>query len=323
MKQYHLHSTTSITNTVCLLFSLFVAVSCRKEKSPEPSNQDNNYFIITDNPNDPIDHAIYQFYKSTGIASFYNDSIYKKRVSREGEIPERFTYIKLSLNYTPLGNANIYSKPVSSKTNIPPLLQLMETEVLPKLPSDVIIPSILLIDSFSNQNQRIKNIKIPHGLTSIYGFNTVGIIVEYMEMMNNEERKMYAASILAGISARRLNDLYAARLQKDFFSLSRDVTKNTIPMDIYSGIPWLLLLPPGDEPPPKSIGFLFYPIFDYPFGDYFNMPNEEYDIRAYLTAAFYHTTQEFTDLHPNETLVLQKFNIIRRFAKDAGFRIPD
>ncbi|MGN6419266.1 MAG: hypothetical protein ACTHMC_17340 [Pseudobacter sp.] len=321
MKLYNHHKPATLTLTFYLLVSMLIA-GCRKEKAPEPSNLDKNYFVIEDNPGDPIDHAIYEFYKSTGIATFYNDSIYKKRISREGEIPERFTYIKLTLNYTPLGRPNVYSKPLSSRANIQPLLQLLENETLPKLPADILIPSILLIDSFSD-HQIKKNRQIPHGLTSIYGFNTVGITVEDMEMMDNEERKMYAASILAGISSRRLKDLYAGQLQKDFFSLSRDATKNTIAMDIYSGIPWLLLLPIGEEPLPKSIGLLFYPIFDYPFGDYPNMPREEDDIRAYLTAAFYYTTQEFTDLHPNETLILQKFNIIRRFAKDAGFRIPD
>lgn len=321
MKQNHQHRTATITLTAYLLFCLFVTVSCRKEKAPEPSNQDKNYFVIEDNPGDPIDHAIYEFYKSTGIATFYKDSIYKKRVSRDGEIPERFAYIKLTLNYTPLGKPNVYSKPLSSKANIPPLLQLMETEILPKLPSAVIIPSILLIDSFSNHV--IKNIQIPHGHTSIYGFNTVGINVMDAGMMNNDERKMYAASILAGIAVRRINDLNASPLQKGFLSISREATRNTIPMDIYSGVPWLLLLPPGEEPPPQSIGLLFYPVFDYLFGDYPNMPREEDDVRAFLTAAFYYTTQEFTDLHPDETMVLQKFNIIRRFVKDAGFRIPD
>lgn len=323
MNPYNCQKTATLILSCCLLTGWLFTVGCSKEKAPEPSNEDKNYFVIEDNPSDPVDHAIYEFYKSTGIATFYNDSIYKKRVSREGEVPERFAYIKLTLNYTPFGDPDlvVYSKPLSSRSNIQSLMHLMEAEVILKLPSDIIIPSILLVDSFSDHTY--KNVQIFHGLTSIYGFNTVGITVEDVEMMNNKEKKMYAASILAGIAVRRLNELYAGQLQKDFFSISREATKADIPIDIYSNYPWLLLLSPGMEPAPQDIGFLFYPTFNYPFGDNPMQLREADDLRAFLTAVFCYTPQEFTDLHPNETLVLKKFNIIRDFVKDAGFSIPE
>ncbi len=63
-------------------------------------------------------------------------------------------------------------------------------------------------------------------------------------------------------------------------------TRTIIPVDIYSGYVWLLILAPGMEPSPKDIGFLFYPTFDFPLGDYPNMPLETEDLRAFLTAAF-------------------------------------
>ncbi|RZS75447.1 hypothetical protein [Pseudobacter ginsenosidimutans] len=321
MKLYNRQKPATLILSCCLLTSLLFIVSCRKEKAPEPSNLDKNYFVIEDNPSDPVDHSIYTFYKSTGIATFYTDSIYKKRVSREGEIPERFAYIKLTLNYTPLGNPDVYSELLSSRANIQSLLHLLETDIIPKLPSAAIIPSILLIDSFSDHTY--KNVQIPHGLTSICGFNTVGITVAEVEMMNNEERKMYAASILAGIAVTKINELYAGQLQKEFFSISRAATSATLPVDIYSNYPWFLLLTPGMEPAPLDIGFLFYPTTVFLPGDYPNQPREVDDLRAFLTAAFYYTTAEFTDLHQQETLVLQKFNIIRRFVKDAGFSIPE
>lgn len=321
MKLYKYQKPATLILSCCLLAGLLFTAGCRKEKSPEPSNEDKNYFVIEDNPNDPIDHSIYTFYKKTGIATFYNDSIYKKRVSKEGETPARYSYIKLSLNYSPVGSSNVYSERLTSRSNIQSLLQLMETEMVPKLPSASIIPSIYLLDSFSYN--RVGKIQISHGLTSIYGFNTVGIKVEDVGTMNEEERKMYAASILAGIAVRRITDGYGSELQKEFFSISRTATRTVIPVDIYAGYVWLLILPPGMEPSPKDIGFLFYPTFDFPLGDYPNMPLETEDLRAYLTAVFYYTPQEFTDLHPNETLILKKFGIIRNIAKEAGFKIPD
>ena len=321
MKLYKHQKPATLILSCCLLAGLLFTGSCRKEKSPEPSNADKNYFVIEDNPNDPIDHSIYTFYKSTGIATFYNDSIYKKRVSKEGETPARYTYIKLSLNYSPVGSSNVFSQPLKNRTNIQSLLQLMETELIPKLPSASIIPSFYLLDSFSYNT--IKGIQLSHGVTSIYGFNTVGIKVEDVGTMNNEERKMYTASLLAGIAAKRISELYTPRLQKDFFSISREATRTLIPVDIYSGYVWLLFMAPGMEPVPQDIGFLFYPTFDFPLGDYPNMPLDSEDIRAFLTAVFYYTQQEFTDLHVNETLVLKKFGAIRNITKEAGFKIPE
>lgn len=303
------------------MVSLFLTVSCRKDKSPEPSNFDKNYFVIEDNPNDPTDHAIYSFYKNTGIACFYNDSIYKKRVSREDEIPARYSYIKLSLNYHPFGNSSVSSKLLTSKNNIQPLLTLMEEAVIPKLPSPEIIPSILLLDSFADHE--IMDIQLSHGLSTIYGFNTVGLKVEEVAMMNEEEIKIYAASILAGIAFKKTADLFGSRLQKDFFSISREAARGLIAVDVYSGYPWLFVIPPGSEPIPKNIGFLFYPTYNFPLAAYPNMPREADDIRGFLTAIFRYTEQEFADLHPNETLVQKKFSILRNIVKEAGFKIPD
>lgn len=321
MTQYNYEKSTIHILAFYLLAGVLLT-GCRKEKVLDPSNLDKNYFIIEDNANDPVDHAIYSFYKSTGIATFYNDSIYKKRVSRVGEIPERFTYVKLSLSHTPFGNPEYFhSMSLSSRTHIQSLLQLLEAEVIPKLPSAEIIPSILLIDSFSDHT--IKNIQLPHGLTSIYGFNTVGIKVENMEIMSSEDRKMYAASILAGIAGNKLHERYAVRLQQGFFSISRTATKALLPMDIYSSYPLFLLLPMGSEPPPHDIGLLFYPTFDYEYGDFPMLPRESDDLRAFITAAVYYTSQEFTNLHLNDPLVQQKFQIIKRMLKDAGFRVPE
>lgn len=290
---------------------------------PEPSNLDKNYFVIEDNPNDPIDHAIYEFYKSTGIASFYTDTIYKKKISRENENPARYSYIKLSLDYSPLANLWVYSEPLSSRDNIPALLTLIQEEMLPKLPPIRLFPNILFIDSFTIYP--IMDIQLSHGWSSLHGFNTLGIIVRDVEAMNSGERKMYAASILAGIAEKRINELMATRVQKDFLSITREASKTLFPVDIdiYFGVPLLYVIPPGTEPPAKDFGLLFYPSFNFGGMPLPNMPRETDDIRGFLTAAFYYTNQQFADLHPNETLVLKKFGIMKNFAKEAGFNLPD
>lgn len=307
-----------------LMPGMMLTLSCRKEKAPEPSLIDKNYFIIEDNPNDPVDHARYEFYKNTGIASYTTDTIYKKKVSRENETPERYSYITLSLSYTPLSDNYANTVPLSSRERIPALLNLLQTEMVPKLPTHQLIPSILFLDSFSNFI--ITNIQVSHGWSSLCGFNTIGVVAKNVEAMNTAERKMYAASILAGIAEKKINELMSTHVQKEFLAPAREVAKTIVPvdLDIYSGWPFMFIIPMGTEPPPKDLGFLFYPQFD--LGGGFLIPNmlrETDDIRAFLTAVFFYTQQEFATLHVNETLILKKFGIMRSFAKEAGFKIPE
>lgn len=324
MKHYNLPLPSQLIIGCWLFASMLFTISCQKEKALEASHLEKNYFVINDNPNDPVDHAIYEFYKSVGIACFYSDSIYKKKVSKEEEDPARYAYVKLSLNYTPLGSKTVSHQPLSSRNHIPALLELMKQEVVPKLPSPQMIPSVMFIDSFWLP-LAITNMQIAHGWTSLYGFNTVGIKVKDVTLMNNEERKTYAASILAGIAEKRINDNYTGQLQKDFFSISRALTKSLISVDIYVGLPLMYMLPPASTPLSKTIGFLFYPtIVTFPAGQLLvNSPRESDDFRAFMTAAFNFTTEEFSNLYANDAHVLKKFGIIKKIAKEAGFKLPD
>jgi hypothetical protein len=315
--------TAPVSLVFLLIANLLLTVSCRKEKAPEPSDLDKNYFVIEDNPNDPIDHAIYEFYKSTGYAAFYTDTIYKKKISRENENPPRYSYVTLSLDYAPLANNWANYKLLSSREHIPALLNLLQTEMLPKLPPERLFPSILFLDSFTVYI--ITDIQLSHGWSSVYGFNTLGIVVKDVEAMNSGERKMYAASILAGIAEKRINQLMTTRVQKEFLSIAREAAKTLFPfdVDIYFGIPFMYLFPPGTEPPPQDFGLLFYPTFSLNGIPLPNMPRETDDIRAFLTAVLYYTDQEFANLHPNETLILKKFGIMKNFARQAGFKLPE
>lgn len=317
-----------ITNTILLpcLAVCMLAVSCRKEKTPEPSKLDEDYFVVEDNPADPVDHARYQFYTSTGIASFYNDTIASYRIEDMGGQP-RYSYVTLSLNYTLLGTAAITFKPISHKERIPAVLDLLEENVYPVLPEKVSIPSIFFVDTFAT-SLSLRGVETSHGWTSLWGFNTIGITVLDVATMSSDEKKMYGASILAGIAEKQLNKVAAGKLQTDFFSISRAVPSviKTMGLDIYLGIP-LSFLPPASIPAPRTLGLLRFTVYGLAnppnSPTYTTLPRESDDIRAFLTAAFYYTTQEFTALYGSDALIMNKYNIIRNFAKTAGFRLPE
>ena len=314
---------STFTITCCLIASLLSSASCRKEKALAASDQDENYFVVKDNPNDPADHAIYEFYNSTGIASFINDTIHRKRLSDSAGLP-RYSYITLSLSYTLFSNETISFRLVSNKSNIPDLMDLLKLELLPRLPKDLLVPSFLLVDSiWTTQSEQV--IDIADGWTSWHGFNTVAISVEDMAAMNVDERRMYAASLLAGLAEKRLIRTVSEALDRDFFSISRNAAKSMTTIDIYSGGPFIFF---GIDPslPPPNLGFRKY--FKNAIAVLMGLPNpvgpplETEDLRAFLTAAFYYTPQEFASLYPDSELMLKKFNTIREIVRKAGFQLP-
>lgn len=320
------HSIPACNLYIHCIFAFLLLASCRKENAPSPSMLDENYFVIKDGSNNAVDYAIYEFYKSTGIASFYNDTIHKKQVSEANGIP-LYEYKKLSLDYHPFGNSDNYFKIISNKANIPSFLKMLEEELLPILPSDLRIPSILLVDSFWNNIFKMVNIQVEAGMTALQGFNTIGMKVMDVEVMSTEEKKMYVASLLAGIAEFQINRLFAPQLQVDFFNVSRTAAKNIITGDVYNPAPIMYLFEPNAEPTPASLGFLRYSRMELlpfaPFNDLECFPLETEDLRAFLCAVFYYMPAQFTDLNSNDALVVQKFSLIRDLVSKAGFKIPE
>ena len=323
MKQLTLRIFTTCTITCCLIASLLSVAGCSKEKTLSPSNEDENYFVVKDNPNDPVDHAIYEFYHSTGIAGFCNDTIHRKRISDSAGQP-RYTYITLSLSYNFYGKQTVKFKPVSNRSRIPALLTLMKQELLPRFPENFQVPSLFFVDSIWTVHPE-QNIDIADGWTSFHGFNTVAVSVKDVEGMNADEQKMYVSSLLAGMAEKRLKRDEYGTLTNNFFSISRAVAKTMTSTDIYFGNPFVLL-GINPVPPPPNLGFIKY--YKNAFAIFIGAPNpvappgETEDLRSFLTAVFYYTPQEFESIYTGKTHVLKKFNAIREIARNAGFQVP-
>lgn len=309
-----------------LIAALLLSESCRKEAALAESNLDENYFVINDNPDDPVDHAIYQFYTSTGIAAYYNDTIAKKKVADTSGVPV-YSYMTLSLNYSLFGNESVQFQRLSSKAFLPALLELLKNDVVTRIPDDLLIPSIWFLDSFNYRAYPFFNVKLTDGNASLQGYNTVGIDVKDVEIMNPEEKKMYAASILAGIALKTITRLYPGELQKDFFSISRNkLSSMGVQMDIYNVFPMFTFFPSLNFPAPASIGFIRYNEADMlrlPVDIYKIVPpGEPEDVRIYAAHVLYYSELELNAKFVNDALVLKKLNLIRGMLKEAGFKLP-
>ena len=298
--------------------------ACNKEKALSPSNQDENYLVVKDNPNDPIDHAIYQFYQSTGIPCFYNDTVARKLVGDSAGIPQ-YSYIRLSLGYSPYANMETWLQLPETRSPIPGLLTLLENELMPRVPENWFIPSILLVDSFMAGFYR--GFMLPQdGWMAYQGFNTVAIKMRNTETMNEEERKAYAMSVLTGLAAKRLVSAQSPKLQKDFYSISRSIASMMISDEIYSSFAIADIFPNG-VPQPEELAFLHYITFYYAADGFeytFQLaPREEDDLRMFLYAVLTQTTQAFETQYAAYPSIIQKFRIIREMAGEQGLQLPD
>ncbi len=118
-----------------LVFLLALSmVACKKEAVPQPSNKEEFYLTVKDNPSDPVDHAIYEFYKTTGIPLYYNDTVAREQVGDSAGIP-RYSYQRLAVRYSPVGSqVNINFVLLTEKELVLPMLPFLKDSLLPRIP---------------------------------------------------------------------------------------------------------------------------------------------------------------------------------------------
>lgn len=310
-------------NTIALLLILLAAAGCRKEKTPAPTHLDENYLVVKDNPDDAVDHQLYLFFQSTGIPGFYNDSVGKKQVGVSSTGVPQYTYQLLTLSYSPLGTAKSGVVATAYKQRIPAILDLMKTAVLPKLPAGIFIPSILFVDSIWFENPVFSN-DPSTGWDAYHGFNTIAIKCRDVSAMNADQKRMYVASLLAGISAKKIMNTLGPRMQHEFFTISRDLAMPEFGMDVYNSYPLEFIFPVFPEP--EHFGFTQYLAFvikaDGFEGTFTVAPREEDDLRIFLTAALYYTTEEFNAKYAAHAAIRDKFRILKEIAAGIGLQFP-
>lgn len=296
-------------------------LGCKKEDALEQSKLDVNYYVNHDSSTDPVDQAIYQFYTKTGIAGFYNDTIATVKISKEEEPTPRYKHITIKLEYQLTGNSSLAIEKINSTAFIPDVLEILETLVLPQLPQGFFIPCFYFIDDY--QDDQFIKFKTSQGRSSYFGFDGVGIVVRDVAAMNMDERKTYAASILAGLAFKKIATQEATALKDDFFSISRISPVGPNAVDAYIGLPYMLV-GYSDSPIPETLGFLSHFIFPF-LGvmELESLPTENADLRNFLAIGMRYNLSELESLYASYPKVLAKFSVIRTLLTKAGFKLPN
>lgn len=310
------------TLIVILIGILVLSITgCSKRETVSISHADVNFLIRKDNPGDPVDHALYNFYTQTGIAGFYNDTVYIKVISREVESEIRYQYIRLSFTFTLQGAVATGYKYLSNLALIPPFLTFFESKVLPSCPSNDIIPSLFLIDSFSVfYNHAVK--RLDHGFTALYGFNTLGVVVKEVNNMSDSVQVVYRASLLAGIAEKMLLKYHAQELQASFFQVTRALAKNISPLPFYQFLPYDYMSLTKPLPPAEELGLLYHPLVPFRTAQLIGVPSESIDLRAFLTAAFLYNEGDFSEKYASYPEVIQKFLVVKSLLLTEKFILP-
>lgn len=288
-----------------------LTTGCSKDSNLQASKKDDNLMSVKDNPADPTDHAIFQFFQQTGIPAFYNDTIAREQVSEN-----RFNYTKLSLAYSPASGLDTLLKfqLPEDKTTIIPMLDFLRTELLPLLPPGVPIRSILFVDTLTIR----PTIVIPDGpetvsLNAFGGFNTIAIKIVNPDTFTVTSKRSYIASILDALFFKKLTNSTTINLSSSFYSISRLAFGEEIYITDFT---WTY---PDLSKRPEDFGLIFY----YPIYEFIITPSEQEDLHAYLLALFSNTTAEFTAKYAAYPVTLQKFGVIRNMVKDLGFQFAD
>lgn len=285
---------------------------CKKEKALTPDNQEEEYLVVTDNPSDPVDHAIYGLYRSTGIPCFYNDTIHRKKIGDSAGIP-LYSYIKLATAYSPQGvDQNLHYTLLKNKQVVLPLLDLLQNELLPRVSNAVLIPSILFTDTLRTYYYQVLPQSIWIGLNAYRGFNTVAIRTVNPDTMDAEERNRYIASILSVLAIHKLINTQSKKLENDVYSLSKAIAP-----DCYNNS--LSNLSPDGTKKPEDFGLIYY----YELNGSIYTPLAADDTRAFLEAVCFYSPAAFNAKYSGYPVVLEKFRVVRAMVEESGFRLPN
>ena len=265
-------------NFLYILFLSVLFTACDKEDHLTPSNVGRDWFTIEDS-NDPVDHAIYQFYTETGIPVFYNDTIGEEtRVDHWGNSYTHYEILQFgssSLGGTETPNP-FSSYELCPKEDVVDGLEFLREEIVPVLPESIKITSFLLLKSLTPWNPAVVSNE------AFKGLNTVLISrVSELKDMSDAERLNMKGAIFNAVLATPVSG-YTEELAAFYQATRSCYTEN-----LYGCAGWYFTIG-MDSLTRRAVGFLKDPNPS----DYGSMPTEVQDVGMYIKAMFIYTPEE-------------------------------
>jgi len=300
---------------IAILMLSIGMIACRKEETTVFPDYDKNWLVVEDNPADATTHARFEFYKETGIPIYINDTIGTQQ--RKDLFGKEFTYYEvLSKNYA-LGVEQVGAPPLvqnfkyCTKSDVPAALAYLRSDIMPLLPKNVHVPSILLLESFSSN---------AFGTYAFKAFNTV-LIGEASKIpgMNAATKARFKAAIMrAMITNTVLSGKYNDILDR-FYGVSRRfvTTRDIYYMGTWQFSQFVTGLPAGTVATLQTLGF----ISNDPRNASYTPYTTWIDVSIYLEAAFANTDAQFRQLYGSYPNIMTKYGYIRQILADMNIPV--
>jgi hypothetical protein len=279
------------------LFLLLIIAGCKKESGNlEPSNSDKNWFVVKNNPSDPLDNEISTIYKNTGIPIYYNDTIGSENRGTDVYGKPIIFYETLNVFYSltgiPAGSHCVQSH---NKADLMLGVALLRDRVIPLLPKAAYPKSFYLVDTVWTS---------AYSMANLYrGFKTTAVgQMNLISQMSDSDLATLAGSIAGGEIGSYLVSNYPADLQK-FYAISNNIA-NVNMYGKYEG--------PYATPPATGNGeeFGFITVTLYSPQNY-TTPTQTDDVGSYIVAIKTIKETDFKAQYANSPYVLQKYDLMK------------
>lgn len=315
--------------TLFIIGILFFFTACEKEDALEPSYLEKDWFIPQDNPADPLQHRAFGIFTKWDVPVFYNDTIGRQDRGADRKGQPLVFYKILDLNYNLNNPPNVHSLKdkhyslIRDEDDIMAGMDFVDQKLLPVLPEQFYIHSILLLDSLYEDNYGRKthfNVYSSLEALAIAGVPDIAAMTEDGQKERANEIAVYlTVNYLAGRESEELD------------AFRRESYDPVLEKSIY-GLPVCLPRYPGYTcvPPDRweVYGFLDYDRTKYsslsdpdPKNWNYTLLKEEQDIETYIDAVLSWSEDVFTTQYAAYSKVLKKYRIIRGILLDIGFKL--
>ncbi|NML19230.1 hypothetical protein HHL16_00025 [Pseudoflavitalea sp. G-6-1-2] len=293
-------------------------VACKKEAVFQPRSKDYE-LTIKDNPSDPVDHAIFQFYENTGIPLFYNDTISREQVSVLDGVPQ-YAYQTLAIRYSLTGAyAGLSWTLLPNKEMLLPMLPFLKDKLLPQLTNVYPYPLASIFIVSSSRLRSFGEITYARNNKPFPGFNSLMLINVNPAEMSDSTQREYIADALGIMAYKMLKPAYDKGLANEFDKVTRSTSLDP---QIYLNM-LKLLSPDGTR---KLEDFSFLPIRFTSGLAVGWTPLRQADFLSYIEAVFFYNnnpTAHFETDFAAYPLIIKKYRMVQKMLKNVGFNIAD
>ncbi|MBC5623479.1 hypothetical protein [Butyricimonas hominis] len=295
-----------------LLLSLFALASCHDDENGtlSPSNVDVDWYVIKDNPNDELDHLIYEIYSKYKVPVYYNDTIGREYRGLDANGDSIIYYKTLMLGYSIEQNVTSMKYTLSEqRQDILEGVKFLEEYVIPFQQKGMKPRCFLLVEDLIFSSDQID---LYYGMSGA----VVSRVAELKEM-TREDKEAFGLRIRGSEWAHALVNNYSKELEY-FYGLSSVVGEDGKVTDMHlqdvqqsssSLFPW------KDK---KYYGFLSvdeegekYVMFQG-FVKYYRCPTENADLLDFVMEVLKDDWDVFQAEYSDCPIILDKYEYLKK-----------